>query len=138
MAERKTDAQRNKLGDLLGKGVPVTKAMVQAGWSESQAAKGWAKVSNAVINTLPKTAQRLATLGRTDKETRRDLIRGRLLDNTLRGKDGGAQSAKILGSDTELSLWQPDVQQGLIVIQMPQQAIDRKAELLNAPNEDDV
>jgi hypothetical protein len=136
MADFKTEAQRKKLGALLGEGVPVTKALLQAGWSEAQAAKGWAKVPNAVISTLPKTAQRLAALGRTDKETRKDLIRGRLLDNTLKGKDGGAQSAKYLGADTELNMWQPDVQQGLIVIQMPQWAVENKDKLLDEPRDE--
>src|SRR5436309_2139548 len=110
--ERKTKAQHQKLANLLGKGVPVTKAMVQAGWSENQAAKGWSKVPQAVLTALPKSAQRLAALGRdTDKDTRKHIIRGRLLENALRGKDGGAMSAKILGSDTELNLWTPEFQQ---------------------------
>jgi hypothetical protein len=34
------------------------------------------------------------------------------------------------GSDTELNLWQPEFQQGLIILQTPQAMIDRKAELL--------
>jgi hypothetical protein len=59
-----------------------------------------------------------------------------LLDNTLKGKDGGAMSAKILGSDSELSLWTPEFQQGLVVIQMPQYAIDHKEELLKETGEE--
>jgi hypothetical protein len=129
--ERKTKAQHQKLANLLGKGVPVSKAMVQAGWSENQAAKGWSKVPQAVLTALPKSAQRLVALGRdTDKETRRHIVRGRLLDNSLKGKDGGSMSAKILGSETELNMWQPDIQAGLVVLTVPQSVIDRKADLL--------
>jgi hypothetical protein len=83
-----------------------------------------------VVATLPKKIQRLVTLGKTDKETRRHLIRGRLVDNITKGKDGGAMSAKILGSDSELNLWTPEFQQGLIILQAPQSAIDNKANLL--------
>jgi hypothetical protein len=57
------------------------------------------------------------------------------VDNIVKGKDGGAMSAKILGSDTELNLWQQDFQQGLIVLQAPQWAIDNKAKLLADPEE---
>jgi hypothetical protein len=59
-------------------------------------------------------------------------VRGRLVDNIVKGKDGGAMSAKILGSDTELNLWQPEFQQGLIILQAPQYALDHKAEMLAA------
>src|SRR5262249_26834832 len=119
--QRKTKEQHRKLASLLAKGIPVTKAMVQAGWSETQAAKGWAKVPDAVINSLPRSAQRLISLGRgTDKETRKDIVRGRLIDNALKGKDGGAMSAKILGQDSELNMFVPELQQGLIVLNLPQ------------------
>jgi hypothetical protein len=51
---------------------------------------------------LPKKAPRLVTLGKnTDKETRKHIVRGRLLQNAIQGKDGGAMSAKILGSESE-------------------------------------
>jgi hypothetical protein len=58
------------------------------------------------------------------------LVRGRLLSNTITGKDGGAMSAKILGSDTELNMWTPEFQQGLIILQAPASALARKVELL--------
>jgi hypothetical protein len=74
-----------------------------------------------VLNLLPRKAKRLAALGKvTPKETRKDLIRGRLIDNLVKGKDGGAMSAKILGSDSELNLWVPDMMQGMVVLNMPQ------------------
>jgi len=39
-------------------------------------------------------------------------------------------SAKILGSDTELNMWQPELNQGVIILQAPREAIERKEELL--------
>jgi hypothetical protein len=74
-------------------------------------------------------------LGSVDPQTRRKLVRGRLIDN-VNGKDGGSMSAKILGSDSELNMWQPEFQQGLVIINVPQSAIDHKAEILNAPEEE--
>lgn len=46
-------------------------------------------------------------------------MRGRLLSNTITGKDGGAMSAKILGSETELNMFTPEFQQGVIVLTPP-------------------
>ena len=131
----KTPKQHKKLGQLLAQDVPVGEALREAGYSERQAMKGWAAVPDKVFVTLPKKAQRLMALGKTDKESRKNLVRGRLVENVLKGKDGGAMSAKILGSDTELNLWTPEFQQGLVVIQMPQFAIENKDKLLNEPED---
>src|SRR5205823_2451137 len=62
---KKTPAQYKKLANLLGQNMPVSEAMVKAGWSEQQAAKGWKKVPQGVIKLLPKSALRLINLGKT-------------------------------------------------------------------------
>jgi hypothetical protein len=93
-------------------------------------------VPEAVLAQLPKKARRLVTLGKnTEKETRKHIVRGRLLQNAIQGKDGGARSAKILGSESELNMWQPEFQQGLVIINVPQSTIDHKAEILNGQEE---
>ena len=130
--KRKTKAQHRKLGSLLANDVPVGQALREAGWSERQSAKGWEAVPDCVLVKLPKKAHKLIALGKTDKETRRNLVRGRLLENTISGKDGGAMSAKILGSDSELNLWTPEYQQGVIVLNAPQYALQHKEELLRS------
>ena len=136
--KRKTPQQHKKLASLLAQDVPVGEALREAGWSERQSMKGWQAVPDKVLAQLPKKAQRLVALGKSaDKETRKHIVRGRLLENAIRGKDGGAMSAKILGSDSELSMWTPDFQTGLIVLTAPQWMIDKKAELL-ADDPDDV
>jgi len=38
---------------------------------------------------------------------------------TLRGKDDGVQSAKLLGTDRRVAMWRPDSQAGLVVLQPP-------------------
>lgn len=128
--KRKTPAQRAKLAQLLSNDVPVSKALVAAGWSPTQAAKGWEAVPDAVLVKLPKKAQKLIALGKADKDTRMNLVRGRLVSNTITGKDGGAMSAKILGSDKELSMWESESQTGIVVLTAPQSLIARKEELL--------
>jgi hypothetical protein len=84
---------------------------------------------------LPAKCKRLMNLGSVDPQTRRKLVRGRLVDNVIKGKDGGAMSAKILGSDSELNMWQPELNQGLVIISVPQSAIDNKRDILNAAEE---
>jgi hypothetical protein len=135
---KKTPEQYKKLANLLGDGVPVNKAMAQAGWSEAQAAKGWQKVPKGVIRMLPKSAQRLIQLGKTTTtDDMRNLVHGRLVDNVTKGTDKAAQSSKILGSSCDLNMWTPDLQMGLVVIQTPQSVLDRKTEILAAIPEED-
>lgn len=82
----------------------------------SQSKKGWDAVPAQVKIKLPKKFQHLVELGKTDKESRKNLVRGRLIENAVKGKDGGAQCAKILRTDKELSMFVPDLQAGLVVI----------------------
>ena len=72
-------------------------------------------------------------LGSVDPQVRRKLVRGRLVDNVIKGKDGGAMSAKILGSDSEINMWVPEMNQGLIILGAPPAAVANKAKILNAP-----
>jgi len=88
-------------------------------------------VPDAVFLKLPKKAKRLVALGRIETDTRRDLVRGRLVSNTITGTDKGAMSAKIVGSDRELNLWEPESQ----ILQKPQIALDHKRELLGEDGE---
>jgi hypothetical protein len=124
---RKTKAQHAKLAKLLDAGTPVCAALEEAGWSPTQAAKGTSKIPQAVYGMLSKKAKGLIKLGReTAKEDRKHLVRGRLIENVTKGSDKGAMSAKILGSDSTLNMWQPEVLNGVIVLNAPQ-SLDAKA-----------
>jgi len=128
---KKTPEQCRKLADLIGEGVPVSKAMVEAGWSQGTANKGYKAIPRAVLAMLPAKQKELIALGKsTSPDDVRHLVSGRLIENAAQGKDKGALSAKILGSRRDLNMWIPDSQTGLIVIQAPQSAIDNKAKLL--------
>jgi hypothetical protein len=52
-------------------------------------------------------------------ESQQNAIRGRLYENVILGEDKGVQSAKALGADKRVAMWQPDVQTGLVVLQPP-------------------
>ena len=130
--KRKSSQQRAKLTRLLTQDVPVGEALVAAGWSPTQALKGWDAVPDAVFTKLPAKAKKLIAMGKADKETRRNLVRGRLVSNTITGKDGGAMSAKILGADKELSMWEPESQTGIVVLSAPREALEHKEELLKS------
>jgi hypothetical protein len=119
----------------LAKGIRPRDVLLEAGYSETQASKGWAAVPDGVKLLLPAKGKRLMNLGSVDPQTRRKLVRGRLVDNVIKGKDGGSMSAKILGSDSELNMWQPELNQGLVIISVPQSAIANKAEILNGQEE---
>lgn len=69
----------------------------------------------------------LKTLGRKYIEMGRDLtpedqdaiVRGRLLANVIIGTDKGTMSAKVLGSDKRISMWQADAQVGMVILKPP-------------------
>lgn len=130
MAKRQTPAVRAKLAELLSKNTPVCEALKEAGYSEKTAVKGWAAVPDSVLALMPQQGKALVELGKIDKDARRNLVRGRLITNVIEGKDGGSMSAKILGSESELNMWTPDTQVGLIVLNAPQAVLDNKAALL--------
>ena len=52
-------------------------------------------------------------------EKQQNAIRGRLYENVILGVDKAVQSAKALGADKRVSMWQPDSQVGLVVLQPP-------------------
>ena len=131
---RKTQAQHAKLAKLLDAGTPVCSALEQAGWSKSQASKGSVKIPKAVYGMLSRKAQSLIRLGREiGKDDRKALIRGRLAENISQGKDGGAMSAKILGSDSELNMWTNENQVGVIVLNPPNMSEEQWAKLNAEP-----
>src|SRR5215467_3513831 len=128
---RKTEAQHKKLAGLLAgpvskKEMTIQEALLDSGYSELQAKKGLAAVPDTVLRMLPRNAKRLIKLGSIDPDTQQKIVRGRLVENTLKGKDGGTMSAKVLGSDKRISMFTPEVQQNVLILQAPNHAdLDR-------------
>ena len=63
-------------------------------------------------------------------------MRGALIiSNIEAGEDKAIQSIKALGNTRDLGMFQPEIQTGIVVLNLPQSAIDHKAEILNAQEE---
>src|SRR5215471_1491508 len=72
---------------------------------------------------------------------RADLVRLRLIQNLHDGEDRAVQSAKLLGQDRELNLWEPESESGKIVIvasllQLPTMSPDKGSETGSPQDED--
>jgi hypothetical protein len=114
-------------------GDSLKKALMDAGYAESTANGGWDAVPNRVLKLLSRKGLRLKALGEIDAETQEKLTRGRLVYNVIKGTDKGVLSAKALGSDRRVNMFQPDIQAGVIVLTSPTAA--DPAKMLEEPKE---
>lgn len=115
--------KQRALAKNLGTGMPIKHAMIEAGYSEHTANNGMAKVSGRALRLLAKEGHKLIDVGKSlSLKDQEHLVIGRLAVNVARGKDAGAQSAKILGSRRELNLFQADQVSGVIVVVPPSKA----------------
>jgi len=48
-------------------------------------------------------------------------LRGRLVQNVITARDDAVHSARQLGAEKRVSMWQPDSQVGLVVLSAPPQ-----------------
>jgi hypothetical protein len=113
--------QIKKFASAVSKGRTLQAAMLEAGYAPTTARRGKAALSKPMWEALASESNKLELLGRKiSPERQANLVRGRLVLNTLRGRDNGSQSAKLLGADRRISMWQPESQVGLVVLQAPQ------------------
>jgi hypothetical protein len=63
-----------------------------------------------------KRLQQRGTISPADQEK---LVRGRLVENVIEGKDAGSMSAKILGSERTVNMWTPENQTGVVILAAP-------------------
>ena len=66
--------------------------------------------------------ERLKNLPVPAPEIRAHILRSKLIENVANGKDEAVQSLKLLGQDKEVSMWQPESAQGVIVVVPPPKA----------------
>src|SRR6266576_4511454 len=133
------DQKHYKAADAIARmdtGDSLKQALMSAGYSESTANGGWDAVPNRVMRLLGKKGIRFKTLGEIDAATQEKLVRGRLVYNTIKGSDKGVLSAKALGSDRRVNMFQPDIQAGVVVISIPQNVLENKSKLLEETNEE--
>lgn len=111
---------------VLRKGQSLLRALTDCGFSETQARKGLVIIrqNNALRTAFADEAEAM----RQEKKDRPitpdwgtiegDIIH-RLHENVLDGKDKAVMSAKVLGSHKKLNLWQPEFQQGIVILNAP-------------------
>ena len=97
----------------------IEAALLEGGYTPRQSKKGLACVPNAVWRKMGKNAKKLIKLGEVDPKMQEKIVRGRLVENTLKGKDGGTMSAKVLGSDKRVNMWTPEQQNNVLILQAP-------------------
>jgi len=123
--------------DVLRKGKTVFEALVTCGYAEKQAAKGLQVVKrvNALRVAFQEESAKIekelaeAPLLPNSWNAREQLILTRLEKNIKAGKDGGALSAKLLGSHKALNLWEVDSRTGVIIVNAPGAAVVGRAHL---------
>jgi len=138
----KTAEQHREFARAYTNGASLKRALIQAGYSPAQARKGMAIVSRSkgLRDAVAEQGKLLRELGRDiTAQDQEYLVRGRLVLNTIQGADQGVASAKTLGSDKRVSMWQPEVQQGIVVLSLPPALQDpevRKRMLEPIPDEE--
>jgi hypothetical protein len=113
-----TDRHRQVARGILLEGKPIRRAMLDAGYSQASANQGMARLrrSAPLATAYAQEVERLKKLPVPPAETRAQIVRAKLLENVASGKDEATQGLKLLGQDRELSLWQPESQNGIVII----------------------
>jgi hypothetical protein len=134
-----TPAMAEKAAEALARGLTPTEALREAGYPPSTVKGGKRGINRAIRAELKRIGGRYIEMGRDlSPEDQENIVRGRLLENVILGTDKGVQSAKQLGSDKRISMWQPDSQVGLVVLKAPEvKKINHRVPLLPAKYEDE-
>ena len=132
LAEALDEAARN--------GNPVRDVLLANGYSQSVANQGWDAVPNRALKLMKghgkgKTASGVRKVSRPEPE-QAALVIGGLINNIQEGTDNAIQSLKALGNTRDIGMFQQEIQTGIVVLNLPQSAIDNKADILNAAEED--
>jgi hypothetical protein len=114
----------------LANGMSAPRALRLAGFPPSTVKRGKAGINRMVRAELKTLGRKYIELGRDlSPEDQAAIVRGRLLENTIIGTDAGVQSAKQLGADKRISMWQPDSQVGLVILGSPPEVRKMKHEV---------
>lgn len=108
---------------LIASGMPIAKALRQAGYAETTAMLGVAalrnnrQLSKALEREQRKNLGALSSFGKgLDPSELRNAILGKLAFNIMDGSDDGVQSLKLAGSVREIAMWKDETQSQAIVI----------------------
>jgi hypothetical protein len=121
-ADRKAEQvlRYQRVAAALKAGKPIRTAMLEGGYSEGQARLGRQAIPKGVINQLARDGERFRSLGRQFKpEDRADIVRGKLVENVLLGKDSATKSLELLGKDTAVGIFKSDSNVVAVQINLP-------------------
>jgi len=115
------ERHRKVARSILLEGKPIRMALLEAGYSKASANQGMARIrrSAPLAAAYAQEIERLKNLPVPPAEMRAQIVRAKLLENVRDNRDNAVQSLKLLGLDREVSLWQPENAQGVIVVQLP-------------------
>jgi hypothetical protein len=94
--------------------------MTEAGYGQARASRGRNGLPKGVVNQLLSAGERFRSLGRQFKpEDRADIVRGKLVENVLLGKDSATKSLELLGKDTAVGIFKSDSSSVNVQINLP-------------------
>jgi len=94
--------------------------MLDAGYSQSIANMGREGLPKGVLNQLASSGERFRSLGRQFRpEDRADIVRGKLVENVLLGKDSATKSLELLGKDVAVGIFKSDSNSVNVQINLP-------------------
>jgi hypothetical protein len=94
--------------------------MLDAGYSQSIANMGREGIPKGVMDQLASAGERFRSLGRQFKpEDRADIVRGKLVENVLLGKDSATKSLELLGKDIAVGIFKSDSTAVNVQINLP-------------------
>jgi hypothetical protein len=101
-------------------GKPIRAAMMDAGYSTHRSKMGRTGLPKGVLNQLASDGERFRSLGRQFKpEDRADIVRGKLVENVLLGKDSATKSLELLGKDIAVGIFKSDSTAVNVQINLP-------------------
>jgi hypothetical protein len=112
--------RHQQVADALKKGATIRAALLGAGYSDGKASLGKAGLPLGVLNQLASDGERFRKLGRQFKpEDRADIVRGKLVENVLLGKDSATKSLELLGKDIAVGIFKSDSTAVNVQINLP-------------------
>jgi len=114
-----TPEMAEKAAEGLARGLSARRALEEAGFPPSTVKNSTRGINKTIWAKFKEKRQYYIALGEITAEEQEKLSRGRLVWNTIVGTDKGTLSAKQLGADKRISMWQPDSHAGMVVLQCP-------------------
>jgi hypothetical protein len=127
-----TPEMAKKAAQLLAGGKGPFTALREAGFPRGTYARGSKGINKMVRAELKTLGRKYIEIGRQlTAQDQEAMVRGRLAENVIIGTDKGVMSAKQLGADKRISMWQADSQVGVVVLQGPEvRQIKHEVEIL--------